>query len=96
MVALVADHVLELDHQAFLTQFVGLPGALGGTWFPLETNGGAFAAIGRWMQSTWAMNGLQNMLIRRLPLNSARLPVAVLMVYAAGFFGLAVWRLRPN
>jgi ABC-type Na+ efflux pump permease subunit len=70
--------------------------ALGGTWFPLETAGGAFAAIGRWMPSAWAMNGLQNILIRGLAFNSALLPAAILIVYAAGFFGFAVWRFRPE
>jgi ABC-2 type transport system permease protein len=68
--------------------------ALGGTWFPLETAGGAFAAIGRWMPSAWAMNGLQNILIRGLAFSSVLLPAGILLVYAAGFFGLAVWRFR--
>jgi ABC-2 type transport system permease protein len=66
--------------------------ALGGTWFPLEVSGEAFAAIGRFMPSTWAMIGYQNILIRGLGLESAWLPALVLLAYALGFFGLAVWR----
>jgi len=68
--------------------------ALGGTWFPLESAGGAFAAIGRLLPSAWAMTGLQNILIRRLDLSSTLLPAGILSLYAAGFFSLAVWRFK--
>lgn len=68
--------------------------ALGGTWFSLEASGGLFAAVGRLMPSAWAMTGLQNLLIRGLPSASVLLPCAVLLAYAAGFFGLAVWGFR--
>ncbi len=68
--------------------------ALGGTWFPLEVTGGAFAAIGKAMPSAWAMNGLQNILIRGLGLESVWMAVGVLSAYAIGFFLLAVWRFR--
>jgi len=67
---------------------------LGGTWFPLESSGGAFAAIGKTMPSYWAMNGYQNILIRGLGLESVWMAVGMLSVYAVGFFLLAVWRFR--
>jgi len=70
--------------------------ALGGTWFPLEAAGGAFAAIGRLLPSAWAMAGYQNLLIRGLDLSSVYLPALVLLAYALGFFVLAVWRLRQR
>ena len=68
--------------------------ALGGTWFPLEASSGAFAMIAKTMPSTWAMNGLQNILIRGLDSSSAWLPSAVVLVYAAVFFLVAVWLFR--
>jgi len=68
--------------------------AMGGTWFPLEATGGAFAAIGKMMPSAWAMSGYQNILIRGLGLESAWMPALVLLAYALGFFALAVWRFR--
>ena len=68
--------------------------AMGGTWFPLEAAGGAFATIGKAMPSAWAMNGYQNILIRGLGLESAWLPALVLSAYAFGFFILAVWRFK--
>ncbi|MBK9925245.1 MAG: ABC transporter permease [Anaerolineales bacterium] len=68
--------------------------ALGGTWFPLDVTGGAFATIGRAMPSAWAMNGLQNILIRGLGLESVWTAVGMLLAYAVFFFLLAVWRFR--
>jgi ABC-2 type transport system permease protein len=68
--------------------------ALGGTWFPLETAGGAFAALGRLMPSAWAMNGLQNILIRGLDFSATLWPASLLLAYAAAFFGLAAWRFK--
>ena len=68
--------------------------ALGGTWFPLESSSGAFAAVGKLMPSAWAMNGFQNILIRGLGLESVWMAVGALSAYAIGFFLLAVWRFR--
>lgn len=84
------------DDQVILFAMIAmfLFSALGGTWFPLEASGGAFAAIGRLMPSAWAMTGLQNLLIRGLDSVSTLLPTGVLLAYALGFFLLAVWRFR--
>jgi ABC-2 type transporter. len=92
LIGIVAKEEQQVILYSLIAMFVF--SALGGTWFPLETTGGAFAAIGRAMPSAWAMNGLQNILIRGLGLESAWLPALMLFVYALGFFGLAVWRFR--
>jgi ABC-2 type transport system permease protein len=68
--------------------------ALGGVWFPLEGAGQAFAAIGRLTPTAWAMTGFQNIILRGLDSTSAVLPAIILLLYAAGFFSLAVWRFR--
>lgn len=68
--------------------------ALGGTWFPLEASGSAFATVGRLTPSAWAMNGFQNILIRGLGLQSVWISVTTLLSYAVLFFILAVWRFR--
>lgn len=84
------------DDQVVLFSLVSmfLFSSLGGTWFPLEASGGAFAALGRLMPSAWAMTGYQNILIRGQGLPSAWLPAAILLAYAVGFFLLAVGRFR--
>jgi ABC-2 type transport system permease protein len=68
--------------------------SLGGAWFPLEVAGEAFTTIGKLTPSAWAMNGLQNIVVRGQGLNSALLPAGILLAYALAFFGLAVWRFR--
>jgi ABC-2 type transport system permease protein len=67
---------------------------LGGAWFPLEVAGGAFSTIGHLMPTAWALEGLQNIVVRGQGLGSVLLPAGILFGYAAAFFGLAVWQFR--
>lgn len=67
---------------------------LGGAWFPLEVTSPTFSTIGHLLPSAWAMDGFQNIIVRGLGFGSVLLPAAVMLVYAFGFFGLAVWRFR--
>ena len=93
---LLVGVIAKSDDQVVLYSMLAmfLFSALGGTWFPLEASGGVFAALGKLLPSAWAMTGLQNILIRGLGLESLWQPVLVLLVYALGFFMLAVWRFR--
>ena len=93
---LLIGMVAKEEQQVILFSMIAmfLFSALGGTWFPLETTGGVFAAIGKAMPSAWAMNGLRNILIRGLGLESVRMAFGVLSAYAIGFFLLAVWMFR--
>jgi len=68
--------------------------ALGGTWFPIDVAGSAFINLSKIFPSTWAMIGLQNILIRGLGLASLWQPIAILLAYAIGFFLLGLWRFR--
>ncbi len=68
--------------------------ALGGAWFPLEIAGKAFATVGHVMPTAWAMDGLQNIVVRGMGLGSVLLPAGLLLAYTAVFFGLVVWRFR--
>jgi ABC-2 type transport system permease protein len=67
---------------------------LGGAWMPLEFTGKAFQAVGHVTPVAWAMDGLENIVVRGLGLGSVLLPAGMLLVYAAVFFGLAVWRFK--
>ncbi|RPH60267.1 MAG: ABC transporter permease [Chloroflexi bacterium] len=93
---LLIGTLAKSDDQVILFALIAmfLFSALGGTWFPLEGAGGAYAALGRLTPSAWAMNGLQNLLIRGLDTSSTLLPTGILLAYALGFFLLAVWRFR--
>lgn len=90
--------VAKGDEQVILFSLIAmfLFTALGGAWFPLEGAGPAFAAVGHVTPAAWAMDGFQNIIIRGLGLESALLPAAILLAYAAGFFALALWRFRAG
>jgi ABC-2 type transport system permease protein len=67
---------------------------LGGAWMPLEFTSEAFQTVGHLTPTAWAMDGFKNIVIRGLGLESALLPVGIMLAYAVLFFGLAVWRFR--
>jgi ABC-2 type transport system permease protein len=67
---------------------------LGGAWMPLEVTGKAFQTIGHFLPTAWAMDGLQNIIVRGLGLESVLLPVGIMAAYAVGLFVLAVWRFK--
>ena len=68
--------------------------ALGGAWFPLDIAGQAFATVGHLTPSAWAVDGLENIVVRGLGFDSVLLPAGILLAYALAFFALAVWRFR--
>lgn len=86
----------QQDQQVVLFSLIAMFvfSALGGTWFPLEVAGPAFATVGRLTPMAWAMTGFQNLVIRGLDFSSTWLPAGVLTAFALGFFGLAVWRFK--
>jgi len=49
---------------------------------------------GHLMPTAWAMDGLQNIVVRGLDLSSTQLPAGVLLAYATVFFGVSVWQFR--
>jgi ABC-2 type transport system permease protein len=67
---------------------------LGGAWMPLEVTGETFQTIGHLLPTAWAMDGIQNIIVRGLGLESAWLPAGIMLLYAVAFFALAVWRFR--
>jgi hypothetical protein len=40
------------------------------------------------------MDGFQNILMRGLGFQSVLMPAGILLAYALGFFGVAIWRFR--
>lgn len=93
---LLISALVKKEEQVILFAMVAMMvfSALGGSWFSLEMVGGAFAAVGYLTPTAWAMDGLQNLIIRGLGFESILLPVGVLLAYTGLFFGLAVWRFK--
>jgi ABC-2 type transport system permease protein len=70
--------------------------ALGGAWFPLESTGGAFAAVGARTPAAWAMKGLRAIIggeASHAPVWTASL---VLAGYAVAFFVPAALKSRAE
>jgi ABC-2 type transport system permease protein len=68
--------------------------ALGGSWFPLEVAGRAFATAGHLLPTAWAMDGFQNIVVRGQGIESILIPATALLGYTIVFFLVAAWRFR--
>jgi ABC-2 type transport system permease protein len=69
-------------------------GLFGGTFFSLDIVDRNFAIIGRLTPSAWAIEGLQNIILRSQGLNSVLLPAGMLLAFTALAYGLAIWRFK--
>jgi ABC-2 type transport system permease protein len=67
---------------------------LGGCWYPLEMFPRAMQNIVQILPTTWAMKGMLDIVLRGQGLAAILLPVAVLLGFAALFFGIGVARFR--
>ena len=67
---------------------------LGGAWVPSFVFPAWLQKISLAVPTRWAIDGLDGMTWRGLPLDAAVGPVAVLLAFAAVFAVLAVWRFR--
>jgi ABC-2 type transport system permease protein len=67
---------------------------LGGCWYPLEMFPRAMQNIVQILPTTWAMRGMLDIVLRGQGLGAILLPVAVLLGFAALFFGIGVARFR--
>lgn len=68
--------------------------AFGGAWFPLEIAGQAFSTIGHIFPTAWAMDGLQNIILRGKGIETLTYPFLVCVGYTLLFFIAASLRLR--
>ncbi len=70
--------------------------AMGGAWFPLEGTSAGFYNIARYTPGALAMQGFQNIIVRKQGLYSVLEPVGLLLMYAAVFFGAAIFVFRKR
>ncbi len=68
--------------------------AMGGAWFPLEVTPAGFQQATQLLPSTWAMRGLNDVVLRGADVAAVAPSVGVLLAFAAAFLLLAVPRLR--
>ena len=68
--------------------------ALSGAWFPLEITGEAFQTVGHVLPTAWILDGLRGIIVRGFDVADVLPAFAVAVVWAAGFFAVAVWRFR--
>lgn len=67
---------------------------LGGCWYPIELFPEAARTVVQALPTTWAMQGLLDLLIRGQGLPGVLLEAGVLLGFAAAFFIGGVWRFR--
>jgi ABC-2 type transport system permease protein len=67
---------------------------LGGCWYPLEMFPRFIQNAVKILPTTWAMQGLLDIVLRGQGLTAVLLPAAVLLGFAAVFFGIGVARFR--
>ena len=70
--------------------------AMGGAWFPLESTGAGFYAIARFTPGAQAMQGFQNIIVRKQGLSSIVEPVGMLLMYALAFYAAAILVFRKS
>jgi ABC-2 type transport system permease protein len=71
-------------------------GFMGGAFFPLDLTGKVYAAVGRTMPSAWAIRGFQDIILRAADWKTVLAPAGILVLYALGFYALAVLRFRSD
>jgi ABC-type multidrug transport system permease subunit len=86
------------DNQAVLLVLAStlIFGLMGGTFFPLDLTGKAFAAIGHLMPSAWAVDGFQSIALRGEDLSGVVRPVVVLLIYSLGAGSLSIIKTHPE
>src|SRR5262249_56871228 len=72
--------------------------ALGGLWWPQSMQPEWMSRVSPAVFTTWAMRGLNDLILREGGLHDVALPVAVLVAYATGtlVLGLRLFRTPPG
>ncbi|HSD85578.1 MAG TPA: ABC transporter permease, partial [Anaerolineae bacterium] len=74
--------------------FAMLFAALGGCWWPLEVTPPIYQTVVKVLPSTWAMQGLSDIILYGKGLSAVWFDAAVLLIFAAIFFVIGVRRMR--
>jgi ABC-2 type transport system permease protein len=67
---------------------------LGGCWWPLWVQPDWMKTVSSFVFTTWAMHGLNDLILRDRGLEAMVMPVTVLLLYGSAILGLGVWLFR--
>ena len=67
---------------------------LGGCWYPIELFPQFVRTAVKILPTSWAMQGMLNIVLRGQGLSSILPQAGVLLLFAAVFFAIGVWRFR--
>jgi ABC-2 type transport system permease protein len=67
---------------------------LGGCWYPLDLFPRTVQSAVKVLPTTWAMQGLLDVVSRGQGISAVMLPAGVLLGFAAAFFAIGTWRFR--
>jgi ABC-2 type transport system permease protein len=70
--------------------------AVGGLWWPLSMQPDWMSRISPLVFTTWAMRGLNDLILRERGLQAVVVPSAVLLLYGAALMALGVWLFRAR
>jgi ABC-type multidrug transport system permease subunit len=65
--------------------------AIGGCWWPLDFEPGWLRAVARWLPTTWAMQGFNDLMIRNRPASSVAWPFAATMGIGLVFLAFGIF-----
>jgi ABC-2 type transport system permease protein len=71
-----------------------LMAALGGAWWPLEITPQSYQTAVKILPTTWAMLGFKDVIIRGASLTDILPEAGILLLFAALFFAVGLWRFR--
>ncbi|MGE5774674.1 MAG: ABC transporter permease, partial [Chloroflexota bacterium] len=84
----------EAQANGLSTMFGMVFALMGGCWYPLELFPPVIQNAVKILPTTWAMQGMLDLVLRGGGLREVVPEAGVLFVFAAAFFSLGVWRFR--
>lgn len=91
-IATIARTEGQANGYASMATFILAP--LGGAWFPIEITPPFFRAFSQLFPTHWAMRGFTDVIARGQGPEGVLLECGVLLLFAAGFFALGIWRFK--
>ncbi len=70
--------------------------ALGGAWFPLEITSETFSRVAHLLPTAWIVDSLHGIVLNSWGIPDVLAPMGFVWIWTVVFFGLAVWRFRPQ